>query len=80
MYALADPFLADTLSFDETIGTFTISTDDVSLLGSHHLHIETRLVDYPTIAAASPVVLPIEFERCPVTVAWSLSDIQIPPD
>ena len=60
-------------------GTFTVFTDDNSLLGAQELHVSAYLTTYPTLTSTVPMVIPIEFEVCHLNVEeWVLSDVVLP--
>ena len=60
-------------------GTFTVFTDDNLLLGAHEIHITARLTAYPSLISTLPMVIPIEFELCHLTVEeWVLSSVVLP--
>ena len=63
----------------EASGTFSVETTNITLIGSHELWIIARLANYPAIVTSSPVILPLEFVPCHVTVDdWKQNDVTIP--
>ena len=60
-------------------GTFTVFTDDNLLLGAHEIHVTAHLTAYPSMTNIMPMVIPIEFELCDLTVEeWVLSSVVLP--
>ena len=97
MYSAEIVYMADTSSPDgpytltSTTDNFThalsdgkisVYSTDNSLVGySHYVYITASLSSDSSVTTASPVIFPVKFERCAITIdAWDLQDtINIPP-
>ena len=61
-----------------TDGTFETFEDDITLIGSHEIHLSASLVSYPTIVTSVVTILPLEYVPCQLTIdEWVVNDVYV---